>query len=290
VDLALQASMLHTKRRKFLSVEGAYHGNTLGALSVGSGDELKKAVGRSLLPCDRIPLPLEPKKLEQVERRLETRSYAAVILEPVICNLDVHVPHPDFMSGLGKLCRKYGTLLIIDEVATGFYRTGKLFAAEHYDISPDVLCLAKAITGGYGEMGATLMTREIASSMQEHGTFYSTYGWHPLSVEAALEDLKVLLKGRRKLEKHIAELSAFFHDRLREIDFGETPEISIKGLAIAVRFQKKGLGEAIATRARSEGLLVAEGENGLNLFPALTLDRATAEKGMKILERCARSH
>ncbi len=81
------------------------------------------------------------------------------------------------MQGLQRLCRKDGTLLIAGEVANGFGRTGKLFASEHFDLRPDIMCVAKAITGGLGGMGATLMTAPVAKSMEEHGSFYSTYGW-----------------------------------------------------------------------------------------------------------------
>ena len=88
-------------------------------------------------------------------------------------------------------CRHYGRHTA-DEVATGFGRTGKLFAVEHFNLQPDILCLAKAITGGHSPMGAMLTTAAVGRSMEEKGSFYSTYGWHPLSVAAALATLRPL--------------------------------------------------------------------------------------------------
>jgi 4-aminobutyrate aminotransferase-like enzyme len=156
VDLA-QAAMIHTSRRGFISLEESYHGNSLGGLSVGDSQNRERV--RNLLPhCSKIKPPLNEQALDKVERRLKGRNVAAFIIEPIGINLGVLIPEQRFMQGLQRLCRKYGTLLIADEVATGFGRTGKLFASEHFDLRLDIMCVAKAITGGLGGMGAALMT------------------------------------------------------------------------------------------------------------------------------------
>src|SRR5687767_3552174 len=107
-------------------------------------------------------------------------------MEPISMNLGVLVPDPGFMEGVAALCRRHGTLLIMDEVACGFGRTGALFATEHFDIEPDIVVMAKALTGGHAPMGATLVTAEVAKAVGEKVSAYSTYGWHPRSIEAAL--------------------------------------------------------------------------------------------------------
>ena len=104
-------------------------------------------------------------------------------MEPIICNLGAVVPEDEFIRGVRKLCTRYGTLFIADEVATGFGRTGKMFACEHFDLEPDVLCMSKAITGGYGGLGAVITTSKIANAIREDFGLYSTYGWHPDDAE-----------------------------------------------------------------------------------------------------------
>jgi adenosylmethionine-8-amino-7-oxononanoate aminotransferase len=176
VDFAMQAAMLHTGRSKFLSIEGAYHGDSLAALSLG-GTPRRKRLRGLLQECETFAPPLDETALSRVEPLLKRRDVAALVMEPVVMNLGVLIPTKAFMSGVQRLCRRYGTLLVIDEVATGFGRTGRIFAAEHYRLNPDVLCLAKAITGGAAGLGATLLSAPVARSMEKHGDFYSTYGW-----------------------------------------------------------------------------------------------------------------
>src|SRR3954469_23058601 len=139
VELALQAAMLHTGRRKFVAIEDAYHGNTLGAMSVGDGDDAVRVVSVA-----RLKPPLDAGALDPLETRLKRRDVAAMIMEPISMNLGVLIPETEFMDGLARLCHRFGTLLILDEVATGFGRTGKLFATEHYDVRPDIMTIAKA--------------------------------------------------------------------------------------------------------------------------------------------------
>jgi adenosylmethionine-8-amino-7-oxononanoate aminotransferase len=93
---------------------------------------------------------------------LRKRDVAAFIMEPISLNLGVLIPEPDFMDALQGMCRKYGTLLVADEVASGFGRTGRMFACEHYGLEPDILCFAKAATGGYAGIGGTMTTEKIA--------------------------------------------------------------------------------------------------------------------------------
>src|SRR3954467_1498029 len=116
VEAAMQIAMLYTGRTKFLSVEGSYHGNSIGTLSIGSSENREQF--KNLLPnCIKIKPPLDDKAAAKVEARLKNKDIAALIMEPVICNLGVMVPEHAFMKRIGDLCRRYGTLLVIDEVA-----------------------------------------------------------------------------------------------------------------------------------------------------------------------------
>ena len=174
--------------------------NSIGAVSVAPGLGIE-ALPNLLSHCHTIAPPLDDEAAARVEKLLRGKDIAALIMEPIICNLAVLIPEGRFMRAVARSCRKYGTLLILDEVACGFGRTGTLFATEHYRVEPDILCLAKAITGGHAPMGATVVTEKVALAAQGKVGFYSTYGWHPLSVEAALATLQYIRRHRRACRK-----------------------------------------------------------------------------------------
>src|SRR4051812_13215580 len=286
VDIALQAAMIHTGRRGFISLEGSYHGNSIGGLSVS--DSGNRAQIRNLLPhCYKIKPPLNEPALRKLEVRLKKRDIAAFILEPISINLGVLIPEKRFMQGLRRLCKKYGTLIIADEVATGFGRTGKLFACEHFNLRPNIMCVAKAVTGGLGAMGATLMTGAVAKSMEKHGSFYSSYGWHPRSVEVAIAAVRYLTKHKGHLLRNAAKLSDYFAERLSQIPFKERPTIRVKGLAIGIDLEDERYASELQEKSRRCGLLFShEGGSTLLLLPALNMERSVAEKGLDIMESC----
>ena len=206
-----------------------------------------------------------------------------------MCNLGVLIPSNEFMIRVRDACRKHGTLFVMDEVATGFGRTGKLFASEHFKLDPDVLCLAKAITAGYAPMGATLVTKAVADAARKAGVgFYSTYGWHPLSVAAALANLKYWSKHRAALLANVATQGDSFRARLSEMKFREQASVRVLGLAIDIEFgEKSHYASQLGERCRKAGLLVsAEEENLLTMFPALTIEREAVREGLDILEGC----
>jgi acetylornithine/succinyldiaminopimelate/putrescine aminotransferase len=194
VELAMQAAMLHTQRSGFVSLDGAYHGNSLATLSLGSG--VGKA--RPLPKCHKVPATLNGVTLERIDTRLKKRDVAAVVLEPIAMNLAVAIPEPGFMKELMRLAHKHGTLLIADEVACGFGRTGRMFACDHDDVNlrPDILCLAKAIANGAAPIGATVMSAAVARTMERSGSYWSTYGWHPLSVSVAIATIRWLRRNK----------------------------------------------------------------------------------------------
>lgn len=284
IEIALQAAMSHTKRHKFISIENSYHGHSIGAMSIGSS-KFRKHYKNLLFHCNKIKTPLDDKAADKIEKLLKNRDIAALIMEPIICNLGVIIPEQNFMSRIQMACKKYGTLLVIDEVATGFGRTGKMFASEYYNLAPDIMCLAKGITGGYGGLGATIMTPAVAKSMEWDFSFYSTFGWHPLSVEAAIANIKYILKKKNNLLNNANKISKYFKERLNNMKFKYPAEIRIKGLAIGVEFKRPNYANQIVNRCRKKGLLFSSlGNNILTLFPALNINKQTAKNGLDILE------
>jgi acetylornithine/succinyldiaminopimelate/putrescine aminotransferase len=281
VELALQAAMLHMGRKKFVAIAEAYHGNTLGAMSVGDGDDAVR-----VLSVARLKPPLDADALSRLETRLKRRDVAAFIMEPIGMNLGVLIPETEFMEGLVPLCHRYGTLLIVDEVATGFGRTGKLFATEHYDIRPDMMTFAKAATGGAAGIGGLLMRDELAEVLERDGNVYSTYGWHPLSVDVAIANVRWIKRNQRRLLRQVHRTSTYFAERLRAMPFQEEAEIRWRGLAIAVDVRDDKYAERVAKKCRARGLLLDPQDSVLLILPALNIDRATAKKGLDILEAC----
>ena len=283
VELALQAALLHTGRRKFLSLEGSYHGNTLGALSIADSENRKKY--KNLLPnCHKIETPLDSHALGKIETRLKRRDVAAFIMEPISINLGVLIPDRGFMTELQRLCRRYGTLLVMDEVACGFGRTGKIFASEHFDIEPDIICLGKAITGGVAGLGATITTEEVGKSLEEDGNIWSTFGWHPRSVAVAIATLRYLVRNKKRLLDNVDRMSLYLAERLLGMDFERTPSLCVKGLAIGVDLGDEDYASRVEEKCRRKGLLVVSQDESILLLPALTIDRAVAKRAMDILE------
>ncbi len=262
VDIALQIARAYTKRRKFVSLEDSYHGNTIGTVSIGA--KLKSFNAASL------------------ERLLKKRDVAAFILEPISCNLGVKGPDAEFMDEAQSLCRKYGTLLIADEVACGFGRTGRLFASEHFDLEPDILCMGKAISGGAAGIGATITTARIANDVSDRVAFYSTYGWHPYSTAVAIANLKWIQKNRDKLLRHVHKLSEYFRSRLNQF------EVRIRGLAIAVEMSSEKQAESVVKRCQKNGVLLTTAGTAITMFPPLTIDLETAERALDIFEQSVR--
>lgn len=282
VEAAIQMAMMYTGRKKFVSIEGSYHGNTIAAISLGASS--KHSSFPNLLPgCEKIETPLDEKALELVEEKLKNKEVAAFIMEPVICNLGVVIPSPNFMEKLDKLCKAYGTLLIMDEAITGFGRTGKLFATEHYNIKPDMICMAKAMSAGHAGIGAVIITDEVADKVEEEVGLYSSYGWHPISVDASLITIKYLKSHREDLFRNVGEIGQIFKEKLGEIKFKNGAEIRIKGLAVGIDVRKEEYATNIKEASLKQGLLMNTEGSSIVFFPALNIERETVLEGLEIL-------
>lgn len=286
VDIALRTANAYTRRPKFISIEGSYHGDCIGGTSIGSSSFREHQKGL-LFESYKIKPPLNNQAVDQVATLLKQGDVAAVIMEPIICNLAVYIPEYDFMERLQSLCKEYGALLIIDEVATGIGRTGKLFGCEHYNLEPDIICLAKAMSGGYAPIGAVVATEAVAQAMEYESSYWSTFGWHPLSVAATLANLNYILANRSQLELHIEKMSDYFKKKLHGLKFNQAVDIRIKGLAIGLVFESGDLAKKIVNKARSKGLILSlHNDTEFTMFPALNITPDTAEEGLAILEQC----
>jgi adenosylmethionine-8-amino-7-oxononanoate aminotransferase len=184
------------RRTRFVCLRDAYHGDTLGSVSVG-GIDLFHSLYRPLL---FDTLKAEPGDLAGLGRLLaqHTGEVAAVMMEPLVQGAAGMLVHPEgYLRGVRELCDRHGVLLIVDEVATGFGRTGRMFACEHEGVAPDLMCLAKGLTGGYLPLAATLTSERVyegfLGEFEEYRTFFHghTYTGNPLACAAALANLDV---------------------------------------------------------------------------------------------------
>ena len=283
VDAAMQIAMLYTRRSEFLSIENAYHGNTLAALSIGASAN-QKTIPQLLSNCHKINLPLND-ALNKIESTLKKEKIAAFIMEPVITSLGIIIPEQDFMKQVNDLCKKYGTLLIMDEVATGFGRTGKMFATEHYDIEPDIMTMAKGISAGYAAIGAVTTTETISKKVADDLNLYSTFGWHPLSVEASIATINYLLQNSETLFSNAEAISTLIKENLAEIQFQKQPEIRIKGLAVGIDFNDADYATDIKKKAIKNGLVVSTEATSVVFYPPLDIERSMVEEGLEILKK-----
>jgi ornithine--oxo-acid transaminase len=192
IETAIKFSRAHTGRTGLVYAEGAFHGLTCGALSL-MGDPFWKDGFGPFLP-DTYAVPFGD--IAAVEKALSNEQIAALILEPIQAEGGIRVPDRDYLKAAESLCRKYGTLFVLDEVQTGMYRTGPFLAAHHFGVEPDMVILAKALSGGLVPSGAVLMTDDIYnsvySSFQRAIVHASTFGENGLAMRAGLATMDVL--------------------------------------------------------------------------------------------------
>ncbi|EHZ2743880.1 adenosylmethionine--8-amino-7-oxononanoate transaminase [Vibrio vulnificus] len=237
VSLKMALQYWHAKgerRPKFLTLQHGYHGDTFAAMSVTDPDNSMHSLYKGFLPehifaksptggfwdeWKQEDLTDFAEKIEQHHQEL-----AAVILEPIVQGAGgMRIYHPEFLKGVRALCDKYGLLLIADEIATGFGRTGKLFACEHADIQPDILCVGKALTGGYMTLSATLTSKHVADTVcgGEAGCFMHgpTFMGNPLACAVATASLELIEQGQwQQQTKQIESLFSELLPKLEEYD------------------------------------------------------------------------
>ena len=192
VETAIKFSRAHTRRDGLLYANGAFHGLSCGAISLMSDPFWSEGFGPMLPGTKGVTFG----NLDELQRQLASRKFAAFIVEPVQSEGGIRVPDAGYLPAAQELCRRYGTLFVLDEVQTGMYRSGPFLAAHHFRVEPDMVILAKALSGGLMPVGAVLMSAAIAdsvfSSLKRAIVHASTFGENSLSMRAGLATLDLL--------------------------------------------------------------------------------------------------
>jgi len=276
VECALKLARKYTGKKEIIAMMGAYHGKTLGALSI-TWDKKYREPFMPLVPqVKHVPFG-NIEKLQEVI----SNDTAAVITEPIQGEGGVRFPPNGFLEQLRELCNEKEILLIIDEIQTGFGRTGKLFAFQHFGIVPDITCLAKGVAGGI-PIGLTLSKNEIMSSLKvgEHST---TYGGNPLACAAAAATIDILEqenlpeKARAQGEYLVSKL-----DQLRD-DHAIIREVRGLGLMIGVEMRFEVIDIILGSLERGV-LMLDAGRNVLRFLPPLVITRTHIDRAIEVLD------
>jgi len=306
VEAAIKIARAATGRRRVLYADHAFHGLTLGSLSINGNIEFRDGFGPLLAGCD----PVVFGDLDGLARELERGEVAAFIVEPVQ-GKGVNIPAADYLPGAQALCRQAGALFVCDEVQTGVGRTGRFLALEHWNLQPDIVCMAKALSGGLVPIGAVLVSREAFDSVFDgmeravrHG---STFGGNDLAAAAALATLRVLdrddlLAHAQRMGELLLELTAPLVQRfevVREvrgiglmwaIEFGPPAGATARRLWETVERRQPGLFAQLVTVPLFHEhhifcQVAGHHMNVIKALPALTIEEAEIRRFADALEQ-----
>ncbi|GAC1399102.1 MAG: acetyl ornithine aminotransferase family protein [Pyrinomonadaceae bacterium] len=311
VETALKLAMHATGREKFIAFFNSFHGRTLGALSLTSSRAAqRKGFRRQALDvthvpyayCQRCPYNLGRcddgacclGALDWIENRLfkttvPSEECAAIIVE-VVQGEGGYIPAPkEFLHGLRRICDEHGIVLIVDEVQSGFGRTGKMFACDHYDLKPDVICLAKGIASGL-PLGACVARADLMN--WGRGAHASTFGGNPVAIASALKTIELL---ERELVRNSAEVGDYLQDGLRKLmqKYDSISDVRGFGLMIGVEFVENRqtlkpdaeLRDRIEQECFKRGLiLLGCGTNTIRWSPPLIFTRENVDVALEIFD------
>lgn len=328
VEVALKMAVQYWQQRRpdagpkntFLHLKLAYHGDTIGAVSVGSIELFHSRFKSLLFPtleadppyCYRCPLKLtypscQMACIEPIEQMLKIRhrDLAGFIIEPLVqAAAGMIMSPPGYLKRIRELCTKYDVLLIADEVATGFGRTGKMFACQHEGVTPDLMTISKGLTGGYMPLAATLTTDEVYNAFlgkyEDFTTFFHghSYTGNPLGCAVALASLDVFRKEKTlaKLRLKIAALQRLLHSCANLPHVGD---IRQRGLMVGIELVKdrqtaepfsidERIGHRVAQEACRQGLLIRPLGHVIVLIPPLATSLKALTRMVSILNRSIR--
>ena len=321
IEIALKMSFQYwqlkgkPRKTRYLSLVNAYHGDTIGSVSVGGIDVFHERYRPLLFPTYKVGAPYcyrcfldktypqcQMACSDEVEKILEIHQeeIAAIVVEPLLQGAaGMIVWPPGYLSRIRKMCTRYGVLMIADEVLTGFGRTGRMFACQHEDVTPDLMAVAKGLSGGYLPLAATLTTQEIYDAFlgeyEEFKTFFHghSYTGNQLACAAAFANLEVFEKETvlKKLRKKITLLERELSLLKKHPRVGDIRQIGLMAGIELVRDKQtkesyplsERLGFRVAMEVKNRGMLIRPLGNVIVLMPPLSVDSRTLRRMVRIL-------
>jgi 4-aminobutyrate aminotransferase len=289
IEAAFKLARLATKRNHAIAFLGAFHGRSMGALSLTASRSSHRAHFSPLIPDIHHTPYGQANYLEQILFRYEVTpdEVAAIFVEPILGEGGYVVPPPEFLPMLKDLCQRHGILLVVDEIQSGFGRTGKMFACEHWGIEPDILCVAKGIASGM-PLGAMIARAEI--STWTRGTHGSTFGGNPVACAAALATINLIEDG---LIKNAGEVGNYLKERLTQLRSLHPRMSDVRGLGlmIGVEFVQNGgkpdatFRDRVMSKSFDQGLLLLScGESTIRFCPPLIVKREEVDTAVGIFD------
>jgi predicted acetylornithine/succinylornithine family transaminase len=283
IEGAIKLARRATGKHKIIAFEGAFHGRTCGSLSISYREVYRKPFEPLLPGVTFVPF----NDLKAAEQAI-TPEVGMVIIEPIQGEGGVHVPSDDFLPGLRALCDQNGAMLVLDEIQTGFGRTGKFFACEHWNVVPDILVVAKALGGGM-PLGGFISRPEVMNILTDPPLSHmTTFGGHPVSCAAGLASLNII--NRDKLVERSAIFGNEIQNRLKEFQkkYPVIVDIRGKGLMIGLEFATPELTKKIVGRAQDLGLILSwsiYAGGTVRVAPPLNVLPEEIDQALNILEK-----
>jgi predicted acetylornithine/succinylornithine family transaminase len=283
IEGAIKLARRATGKHKIVAFEGAFHGRTCGSLSISYREVYRKPFEPLLPGVTFVPF----NDLKAAEQAI-TPEVGMVIIEPIQGEGGVHVPSDDFLPGLRALCDQNGAMLVLDEIQTGFGRTGKFFACEHWSVVPDILVVAKALGGGM-PLGGFISRPEVMNILTDPPLSHmTTFGGHPVSCAAGLASLNII--NRDKLVERSAIVGNEIQNRLKEFQkkYPVIVDVRGKGLMIGLEFATPELTKKIVGRAQDLGLILSwsiYAGGTVRVAPPLNVLPEEVEQALNILEK-----
>ncbi len=273
VEAAMKLARINTKKTDFIAVEHSFHGRTMGALSLTYKDMYRDPF--KPLVQEEMFVPFND---AQAISDAITENTAAVIVEPIQGEGGINVPSEDYLKEVRKICDENDTLLIFDEVQTGFGRTGTWFCKEQFGVEPDIMTMAKAIGGGF-PMGAIAAREDVSFGRGEHA---ATFGGGPLACASALASIEVIRE--ENLVQRSKEMGEYFRSQLSDLSTDGLVEVRGKGLMIGVQFDRKCAD--IVEHGRRNGVLFnCTSESVLRIAPPLVITKEEIDRVVNVLEQ-----
>lgn len=276
VECAIKLARKFTGKPEIIAMMGAFHGKTMGALSATWNKKYREPFKPLVPGFKHVP----PDNLEKVNEAI-TENTAAILIEPIRGEGGIRLPKNGFLQGLREICDEKGILLILDEVQTGFGRTGKMFACEHWDVTPDIICLAKSVAGGL-PLGVTFAKENIMSSFKigEHST---TFSGNPLICAAACAAIDVMVE--EKLPERAAKLGKYFKERLEELQAKHKIVRDVRGLGLMIGMELKFDVLNILLKSINNGVLILDaGRTILRFLPPLVIEKKHIDRVVTVLD------